>query len=494
MTNNALPASGSIASNAEPSSDVKEVQWPHRPLYQKTAGDFESRDVPLLNSLEEGWFVEFKDRLPDSAKLARSISSFANSHGGLLVIGAKEEQKSRRLAQLNPMCAEAAEQCIVRSREAVTSHVTPPPYFEAKAVEVDSLDAAVDDRWIVVVSVPKGTRGPYLHSNGCIYVRVGDAAAPHPLADLTLQERMWAESMTRKAKIKGRVEMLSEQSRQGTPSVHLVILADDVDSVPKELTFDVFREIALAQHGSNAGAVFDHVQTLDTSFVARRTERIVESSGVLWDYDGQRKLHFVQIPVATHLWSGDEFDNRADKFGLEVLAEKLSGRNVPGDLMILNLLPTLYFLSIILRKVQLLHERQGFKGELKLNGRVVDAKGTVPFLGTPGYFSEVDATNFPYVVRDVGFFRSLDDTVTWLSLAVEREENELDSNLQIDVPDALAVFSNVARSLGISPYVSFGIRNGDVSTADWLPIARLFGELHGNNFSYMSQNNPKASQ
>lgn len=492
MTNNALPDSGNITSDGDPSSEAKEVSWPHRPLYQKPAGDFESKDVPLLSSLEEGWFVEFKERLPDSAKLARSISSFANSHGGLLVIGAREEQKTRRLAQLTPMCAEAAEQCIVRSREAVTSHITPPPFFEAKAVEVDSLDGAVVDRWIVVVSVPKGSRGPYLHSNGCIYVRVGDAAVPHPLADLTLQERMWAESMTRKAKIAARVEMLSEQCRQGTPSIHLVVLADDVDASPEELTFDVFREIALAQHGKNVGSVFDHVQTLDTSFVARRTERLIEASSVLWDYDRLRKLHFVQIPVATHFWSGDKFDNHAEQFGLEALAQKLSGRNVPGDLMILNLLPTLYFLSIILRKVQLLHGKKGLKGELKLNARVVDAKGTVPFLGTPGYFSEVDATNFPYVVRDVGFFRGLDNPATWLSLAVEREESKLDGNLQIDIPNALGLFSNVAQSLGISPYVSFGIRNGDISTADWHPIAGMFVELHSSNFSFTSQKNPKA--
>lgn len=493
MTNNDHPASGNIASNTAKSCEANEVRWPHQPLYQKPASEFESKDVQLLNSLEEGWFVEFKDRLPDTAKLARSISSFANSHGGLLVIGAREEQKTRRLAQFSPMCAKEAEQCIARTREAVTSHVTPPPFFEAKAVEVNSLGEAEEDRWIVVVSVPKGDRGPYLHSNGCIYVRVGDSAAPQPLADLAQQERMWTESMTRKAKILARVEMLSEQCRQGAPSVHVVVLADDVNPSSEGLIFDVFREIALAQHAGNAGPVFDHVQTLDTSFVARRIENHIEASNLIWDYDKLRKLHFIQIPVATHLWSGNNIENCVEQFGLNTLAQKLSCKNAPQNLMILSLQPTLYFLSIILRKVQLLHERQGFKGELKLNARVVNAKGTVPFLGTPGYFSEVDASSFPYVVRDVGFVRAIDDPATWISLAVQGEESELDRDLQVDIPNAVVVFSSVAQSLGISPYVSVGIRNGDIATADWEPIGAMLWDLLNSSFSFASQINPKAS-
>ncbi len=89
MTENAPPTDSDTAAPTAPSamSDEKPLQ----PLYQKPAGDFQSKDLDGLKSLEEGWFVEFKDRAPDTAKLARSISSFGNSHGGLLVIGAKEE-------------------------------------------------------------------------------------------------------------------------------------------------------------------------------------------------------------------------------------------------------------------------------------------------------------------------------------------------------------------------------------------------------------------
>lgn len=494
MTDNVTPDSGVFTREVEHASERSAGNWLPRPLYQKPASEFESEDVSLLSSLEEGWFVEFKERLPDAAKLARSISSFANSHGGLLVIGAKEEQRTRRLAHLTPMCAEAAEQCVVRAREAVTSHVVPPPFFEAKAVEVDSLDGAVKDRWIVVISVLKGSRGPYLHSNGCIYVRIGDAAAPHPLADLTQQERMWTESMSRKAKTKARIELLSQQLREGTPSIHLVVLADDVVSRSGQITFDVFREIALAPHQKSSGAPFDHVQTLDTSFVARRTETLVEASSLLWDYDWERQLHFIKIPVATHFWSGEKIDNPTEQFGLSSLAQLLASKNAPADLMILNLLPTLYFLSIIIRKIQLIYERQRFRGELKMNARVVDARGTVPFLGTPEYFNQVNATTFPYVVRDIGFFRNLDDPSTWDSLDIDSTDTNSTTSLHIDISTSLALFAQIARSLGISPSMSLNMRDGDPLSADIEPIAGMFAEVLSSSFSFTSQQNPKASR
>lgn len=496
MTENPPPTDSDTAAPTAPSamSDEKPLQ----PLYRKPAGDFQSKDLDGLKSLEEGWFVEFKDRAPDTAKLARSISSFGNSHGGLLVIGAKEEQKTRRLGSLTPMPQADAELCVVRAREAVTAHVAPPLYFEAKAVEIDSLDESVVERWIVVISVPKGNHGPYLHSNGCIYVRVGDSASPHALADLTQQERLWADSLGRKARIKSRIEQLSQQFRVGTPSVHLVILADDQGSTTRHVTLEDFREVALAPHAQQGGPIFDQVQTLDTSLVARRTEQQVDAAGVFWDFDRRRSLHFIQIPIATHFWSGQEFDNRGEHFNLAELASKLQARAVPGNLMILNLLPTLYFLSVIIRKINSLHQREGYRGQLKLNACAVDCKGTMPFLGTPAYFSEVEASSFPYVMRDVGFFGVLDDASTWLNFEVNHEAAPGDTVLQIDVPTAFGAFSQIAQSLGISPFLSLGVRSGsddgaDV-TVDATPLATLFADLHSNSFSFTSQQNPKASR
>lgn len=494
MTDETPHADATALQDSSNASGEKTGKRASEPLYLRPAGDIRSEDVAEIRTLEEGWFVEFKEQTPETSKLARSISSFANSHGGLLVIGAKEDQKSRRLADFTPMPQNIADQCIARARESVTAHVSPPAYFEAKAIEIDTIAADEQARWIVVITVPKGRLGPYLHSNGCIYVRVGDAAAPIRLSDLGQQERLWAESLHRKERIKTRVELLSEQFRQGTPSIHMAILADDLGADVRPCTLKQFREIALAKHADAAGALFDQIQTLDTSFLARRTERQIDAAGLLWDYDIGRNLHFIRIPIATHTWSQDRFDNQADQYGLDSLAERLRKHDVPSDLMVANLLPSLYFLSVIVRKVQALHQMHGYEGDLKLNASIVDAVGTVPYLGTPAYFDEVDATNFPYVLRDVGFFRPLENASSWLRFPARREDGELNSHLQIDVPIAFAAFSQIAQSMGISTYLSLGVRDAEPPAMDWAPLTALFADLHSKSFSFTSQHNPKAKR
>lgn len=467
---------------------------PLAPLYQRPVSEISAADLAELKTLQEGWFVEFKERTPEPSKLARSISSFANSHGGLLVIGAKEDQKTRRIASFTPLTREEADLCITRAREAVTSHVSPPAYYESRAIEIESLNKNEDARWIVFISVPKGQVGPYLHSSGCIYVRVGDAAAPCALSDLSQNERLWAEALHRKEHLKCRIEHLSQQFQKGTPSIHVVILADEQFSPQAQrCLLEDFRKIALSLHSDSAGAIFDHVQTLDTSFLARRTERLIDATGVVWDYDYRRRLHFIQIPVATHMWSNGEFDNGVDLFGLASLASRLEDVKSNGHVMVTNLLPALFFLSIILHKVKAVHALEEYRGDLKLNACVVDAKGTVPFLATPMYFSEVDEIGVPYVLRDIGFFRPLNDSSAWLGFPASINPLETKDRFDVDIATAFAAFSNIAQSMGISKYLSLGIRGSGYNPANMEPLTVLFSKMFSNNFSFTSQRNPMAT-
>lgn len=480
-------------SSSQTDSNQTLYRTPAVPLYQRPVSAIVTADLEELKTLQEGWFVEFKERTPEPTKLARSISSFANSHGGLLVIGVKEDQKTRRMASFAPMTRGEADLCITRAREAVTSHVAPPAYYEARAIELESLQRNDDARWIVLISVPKGRVGPYLHSSGCIYVRVGDAAAPCPLSDLSQNERLWTEALHRKDRLKTRIEHLSQQFQKGTPSIHVAVLADEHIAQDAQACFlEGFRKIALSSHSDSAGAIFDHVQTLDTSFVARRTERQIEADGIVWDYDYRRRLHFIQIPIATHIWSEGRFDNRADLFGIERLASKLEGMKTSGSVMVTNLLPALFFLSIILRKVKAVHALEEYSGDLKLNASVVDAKGTVPFLGTPMYFTEADEMGVPYVLREVGFFHPLNDPSSWLSFTAPIEPLGGERRFDIEIEPAFAAFTQIAQSMGISRYVSYGARDTDDNSINTEPLSTLFAEVLSCGFSFTSQPNPTA--
>lgn len=471
-----------------PDSSPRKSPERQKPLYLRAMSDITNEDISEISSLQEGWFVEFKERSPENSKLARSVSSFANSHGGLLVIGAKEDQKTRRLAGYTPMTRDEADEVILRVREAVTSHVSPPTYFDAKPIDIEPCSSTTDARWIVLVHVPKGRFGPYLHSNGCVYIRVGDAAAPSALTDLAQQERLWAEALHRNEKLKARVQRLSDQFRYGTPAVHIAILADeDVNADGRTASLTDFREIALGAHHPDASSVFDHVQTLDNSFIARRTERKFDSASLIWDYDAKRHLHFLRLPLATHSWANGQFRNEVGHLELTDLAAILREESASSDVFIVNLLPTLFFLAIILHKVAKLHEKAGYTGTLRINACVVDAEGAVPYLGTPMYFADVKATGLPYVLREVGFYWSLDDPAGWMPLAHNPELTDL---TQIDYANTFAVFAWIARSLGISPHISVGLMD-DGSDPDLGPLIQMFSKLFRENLSFNNNKNPK---
>lgn len=47
-------------------------------------------DLALLRDVAEGWLVEYKRGLIESSKLAKVLSSFANTNGGALFIGVEQ--------------------------------------------------------------------------------------------------------------------------------------------------------------------------------------------------------------------------------------------------------------------------------------------------------------------------------------------------------------------------------------------------------------------
>lgn len=463
------------------------------PLYLRSVMSINHADLEEIKHLQEGWFVEFKERLPDLTKLARSISSFANSHGGLLVIGVREDQKTRRFAEFAPMTREIADLCLTRVREAIASHISPPPYFEARAVHLKATEEVEKDNWIVLISIPKGKNAPYLHSSGCIYVRLGDSASPFALSDLAQQERLWSISLHRKDRIKNRIEELSKEFQVGVPSIHVVALADGQPLTgSRKLSYEDFSKIARDSHLEHGSELFDHVQTLDTSFLARRTEKNIKSHGVLWDYDYRRRLHFIKIPISTHTWSNGSFDVNKDLFGLDQLASRLAASEANNNLMVANLLPSAYFLSIVIHKVKRIHEIEGYSGGVQLNARAVDVKGLVPFIATPNYFKEFDEIGLPFVLREIGFIRPLEDPASWIAFDASIKPLDADIKLDIDLVATFSAFSFLAQSMGISRYVSLGALGSDNDAFDIDPLSELFAQAHSTSFSIMSHHNPNS--
>ena len=93
----------------------------------------------------EGQHLDFKFCISDSRKIARTISSFANSGGGTLLIGVKDNGSIAG----------------VRSEEEFYMIETASRLFCKPEIDVSVIQHTVDGKSVLEVVVPKGSKRPY---------------------------------------------------------------------------------------------------------------------------------------------------------------------------------------------------------------------------------------------------------------------------------------------------------------------------------------------
>jgi hypothetical protein len=443
-----------------------------------------------IKGIEEGWFAEFKVSCPDSQKIAKSVSSFANAYGGVLFIGVQEDAKTRRFDHFVPVTRDAADATITRIRQAIEAHLQPCPFFEIRAIEIPDADAESDERWIIAVRVPKGERPPYLHSSGVIYTRKGDSASPTVLNDLGLLDRLWGESKESRRAIGKLVGFLSEQTRSSVPRLELAIHAkSDGEDPALPITFERFRSIASTPVSPNSTAIFANSHTIGNSYIARYAGENPAAVAPSWEYDNRSGLHYISLPIASKWWRGGKFDPIATgQWTHEPLANHLLSAYPDShhELLILDLSPTLFLLSAIMFKVFKLHEAGNKNLTLRANFRASSVRNTVPYIELPRFAKRLASEPTPFIHRNIQFACSLDSPEDWISLRVEEVAPMLGMN--VELPNTIGLFVRIAQSLGIPGDVTLGAE--DPEKMDSEHISALFGNLASSNFSFSLVENP----
>ena len=134
--------------------------------FNKEFSDVTKEDLDALKKVSEGWFVEYKRIKPEAKSLAKSISSFANSHGGVLFIGVDADD-SNYAKEIIGVTDEAD-----AISDSVKNNVQPVPYMEIHKVSID------EENHVFIITIPEGMEAPYVHSDGRIYRRNGASSDP----------------------------------------------------------------------------------------------------------------------------------------------------------------------------------------------------------------------------------------------------------------------------------------------------------------------------
>ena len=119
--------------------------------------------IEVLKLIEKGEdsYVQFKENAHNELSIAQEMIAFANTNGGIILIGVDDKNwepkglKKEDLHRLTNLLVNAAQQ-----------HIKPSIYITTETVEIDN-------KFIMIVKVPKGIAIPYKDKDGIIWAKNG---------------------------------------------------------------------------------------------------------------------------------------------------------------------------------------------------------------------------------------------------------------------------------------------------------------------------------
>lgn len=138
--------------------------------FGKSFEDITESDLEILKNLSEGWYVEYKKEKSSkepAKKIAKSITSFANSYGGLFFLGVESDKSTNEAIRFPGVCDFPD-----LIKDAVRSNAQPFPFFETHCIKLSN------GKQVLMSVVRTGENPPYIHADGRIYRRQESSSDP----------------------------------------------------------------------------------------------------------------------------------------------------------------------------------------------------------------------------------------------------------------------------------------------------------------------------
>ncbi len=126
----------------------------------------------------ENSVLEYKSELPNNKSLAKIISAFANTYGGLLIVGVKASSDGKPTGPFVGINLDPKISYEEKIENICFSHIKEPLFPEIKICE------AVKGKTFILVKVSESNLTPHrITENTTIYVRTGQSSIPNEKAD-----------------------------------------------------------------------------------------------------------------------------------------------------------------------------------------------------------------------------------------------------------------------------------------------------------------------
>lgn len=206
-------------------------------IFRKPLRDVEEQDIQRLISdqLEENSYLDYKSDIDFSEKgkkeLAKDISAFANSSGGVIIYGI-EEEKNKDGIPLPVEPIKGIESSIERERieNVILNNISPKVQLEIKRIQLSS-DSS---KSVFVILIPQSLQAPHMvtkSGDNRYYKRVNFSSIPmeeYEVRDLFRRNFQMSEKISEIEKTKLR------ERNDGTPWICML-------SIPEIISGDLFK-------------------------------------------------------------------------------------------------------------------------------------------------------------------------------------------------------------------------------------------------------------
>ena len=373
------------------------------PPFDRQHGDLSTSDLEILKEVREGWYVEYKSQLPTTQNLAKSLSSFANQHGGLLFLGVDDDPESLTAASFPGIANGDVPRVLESLRNASKDIIRPQVVYQTRELEGPNDTIGLEpNRSVIVVHIPEGPNTPYIHNDGRIYIRIGDSSSPISAKDKATFDLLYQRGEDRRSYLKTLIDRSPELSEgEGDSSfIHLSIVSDPYQMLGHwyEGTYSDFCTTM-----SGLTIPFDNIYTAPGGFIARQVGRNAPYNRLLtWEFS-RNCNSFVTIPLTTlPLADSDTFLawNMQDPWEEYVVGQEFKSTLISKGLessRVLNLNILLSLISVIVHRHRIVAGQADIRGPFYIKARIENVWRTVPFIDLREYIAHLKKFDFPVV-------------------------------------------------------------------------------------------------
>lgn len=354
--------------------------------FKKSLEDLDVVDLAILKEVNEGWYIEYKQQLTDGKAIAKSLSALANTYGGWLFYGIKEESKHNSVAGtfvgIPSTQIDAALQTI---RSAAAKHMNPSCHFEIKVLPgpCETINLGSDCA-VICITVPQSIEAPHIHDSGRIYRRVADASDPVPETDRYMVDKLFQRSQKKIEYYKRWYDTDPELSKSESklPFIRIMI-APNLWDMPRPnflLTTEILRDILNPEKPRMAAMPFDTVYSRSGGFIARQCINNDPNQVTLtWDM-GIDLSGDILIPLKTQKGQINEIRQFLSNYKYtENLLEALTKHNL-DHANIIDLNHVFGALLSVIETQQTLQRLAGWPSTFDIKIKILNVWRTIPFV------------------------------------------------------------------------------------------------------------------